>query len=206
MIELRIDANKFEQIHKQGYSLDMLWILKAIEQGEDVPDNAKIEILRATLERKGLLTIDSKITIEGKNILSFISGTSMITKYKKEKPKDDDFDKWWSQFPSSDTFEYKGKKFQGTRALKAKKEDCKLKFNKIIGEGEITVEQLIEALKLEIFQKKENSYKTGTNKLSYIQNSFTYLHQRSFEGYVDLVKEGHKAKEESKIFSGGIDI
>lgn len=205
MIELRIDANKFEQIQKQGYSLDMLWILKAIEQGEDVPDNAKIEILRTTLERKGLLTIDSKITIEGKNILSFISGTSIITKYKKEKPKTEDFDKWWLTYPGTDSFEYKGRKFAGTRALRVKKEDCKLKINKILLEGEFTMDDLIGALEIEISQKKENSLKTGQNKMSYFQNSLTYLNQHTYAPFVELYKAGHKT-ESKDVYTGGVEI
>ncbi len=65
-----------------------------------------------------------------------------------------------------------------------------MKFEKIIIEGDYTAEELIEALKYDVVQKKEASFKTGNNKLSYMQNSLTYLNQRSFEPFIELIKKG----------------
>jgi len=56
-----------------------------------------------------------------------------------------------------------------------------------------------------VAQKKENSVKTGTNRLSYMQNSFTYLNQRSFEPFIELIKEGGKVEETDKPV-GGTDV
>jgi hypothetical protein len=58
---------------------------------------------------------------------------------------------------------------------------------------------------MEILQKKENSIKTATNKMSFMQNSLTYLNQRTFEPFIELVREGVKIKE-SNTPIGGVDI
>jgi len=46
-----------------------------------------------------------------------------------------------------------------------------------------------------VLQKKENSVKTDANKLSFMQNSLTYLNQRTFDPFIELIKEGHKIVE-----------
>lgn len=64
---------------------------------------------------------------------------------------------------------------------------------------------MISALEYEVLQKKENSIKTKTNKLSFMQNSLTYLNQCTFEPFIELVREGHKVIETTTV-SGGTDI
>ena len=80
-----------------------------------------------------------------------------------------------------------------------------MKFDKILIEGEYSVQELINALEYDVLMKKENSVKTGNNKLSYMQNSLTYLNQRSFESFIELIREG-KAEKEEKQIGGAIDI
>ena len=112
---------------------------------------------------------------------------------------------WWAAYPGTDTFEHKGRKFVGSRSLRQNKEECRLKFDKILIEGEYSVQELINALEYDVLMKKENSVKTGNNKLSYMQNSLTYLNQRSFESFIELIREG-KAEKEEKQIGGAIDI
>jgi len=78
-------------------------------------------------------------------------------------------------------------------------------LNAIIAEGEYTIKDMIAALEFEVLQKKENSYKTKTNKLSFMQNSLTYLNQRTFEPFIELIREGKKVKQ-APIIKGGVDI
>ena len=94
--------------------------------------------------------------------------------------------------------------FTGSRTLRNSKDDCRLKFDKILLEGEYTPEQLIEALSFDVLQKKEASVKEKTNKLKYMQNSLTYLNQRSYEPFIELIQEGAVIKETQQI--GGTDI
>ena len=167
----------------------------------------KLDNIYTTIIRKNLYTPEkSKLTPEGEEILEFLGKAEETAKIVKKKINKDIFEAWWKAFPGTDTFEYKGKKFVGTRALKAKKDDCKVKLNKILDEGEYTIDELIKALELEISQKKENSYKTGANSLKYMHNSLTYLNQRDFEPFIELIKAGHKIVEETKPITGGVEI
>lgn len=202
---MNITSEQFKVLISKGYSLDVLFILKMIDEGQDISsltENKKIELLYHTLVRKGLITEDNKVTLEGRSLLGFLS-TSEVVIQKRKPVADDGFTKWWSTYPGTDTFTHKGRTFSGTRGLRVKKDDCKLLLTKIVGEGEYTIDELIKALEIEVTQKKDNSVKTGTNKLTYMQNSLTYLNQRTFEPFIELARK-ESPIEESVI--GGTDI
>jgi hypothetical protein len=199
----------FEELIKKGYSLDVIYLLKLIEDQFDVQPlcegSMKIAALYQTLIRKGLISnTDEKITTIGEELLKFME-TKEATKIIKRKPATTEFEEWWKAYPGTDTFTHKGKKFTGARSLRQNRDECRLKFDKILLEGEYTAAQLIEALNFDVLQKKENSVKTGTNRLSFMQNSFTYLNQRSYESFIELIKEGGKVEETDKPI-GGTDI
>jgi hypothetical protein len=183
----------------------MLCFITLVEEGNDVDvmcaDDAKLKMLYQTVRRKGLLSESNKITIIGKEVLSFLNEKIEQPKIVKKK-KESDFDKWWNRYPGTDTFTYKSESFIGTRGMRVKKEDCKIKFNNIIGEGEYTSTELIAALEYEILQKKENSLKTKVNRLTFMQNSLTYLNQRSFEPFIELIREGKTIKESAEPIKG----
>jgi len=203
---MNLSFQKFQELIKKGYSPDILHILEFVSKGVDITsDSKKVENIVLTTIRKGLITEDYKITVEGQNILDFIGLEVEEPILKKVIKGDDDFLLWWNIFPGTDTFEYKGKKFIGSRSLRTKKYDCKAKIKTILNEGEYTITDIVEATKLDILQKKEASLKTGTNKLSYLQNSMTYLNQNSWEPFVELYKQGIKVDESKKI-STGVDI
>jgi hypothetical protein len=209
-MNLKITPYHFEELIKKSYSLDVIYLLKLIEQQMDVQPlcegSMKIAALYQTLIRKGLIsTTDEKITTEGAQLLSFIE-TKEATKIIKRKPATTEFEEWWKAYPGTDTFTHKGKRFEGTRGLKKDKDECRLRFDKILLEGEYTAAQLIEALEFDVLQKKENSVKTGTNRLAYMQSSNTYLNQRSYEAFIELIKEGGKVIEEAPKPAGGTDI
>ena len=148
-----------------------------------------------------------KVTAIGKILLEALI-TQEAPKQKIAKKKvaiSTDFDRWWSTYPGTDTFVYKNKSFTGTRSMRVKKEECKLKFTNIVAEGEYTADELIAALEYEVVQKKDNSIKQKANKLTFMQNSLTYLNQRSFEPFIELIREG-KTVVESPTTTGGIDI
>lgn len=207
-MKLNVTLSHFEELVKKTYSLDIIFLLKVIEEGLDTTELCKNSVrvcnLFQTLERKGLIGTDQKLTLQGKELLSFME-TEGPAKIEKKKPASTEFEEWWKAYPGTDTFVHKGKKFTGTRALRKDKDECRLKFEKILLEGEYTLQDLLAALKFDVEQKKENSVKTGINKLTYLQNSLTYLNQRSFEPYIELIKEGMKVEEFNKP-TGGTDI
>jgi hypothetical protein len=184
--------------------------LKLIDEQYDVAplckDSMRLAAIYQSLIRKGLITeTDEKLTTIGKDLLQFLDA-KMTGKLIKRKPATTDFEEWWKIYPGTDSFEYKGKKFTGTRAIRKGKDECRLKFDKIILEGEYTAAQLIAALNFEILQKKESSIQTSTNRMTFMQNSVTYLNQRAFEPYIELINSGEEIKESLQKPKGGTDI
>jgi len=168
-------------------------------------ESPKIIALVQSISRKGLISDDGKsLTTLGKELLQFL-GTKEGKRLVKKPPSSTEFDIWWKEYPGTNQFTYKGKTFVGDRSIKVKRDECRLKFDKILLEGEYTAIELIDALKLEVLQKKEASVKQGVNKLTYMQNSLTYLNQHTYEQFIELVKEGIAIEETPKEF-GGTDI
>jgi hypothetical protein len=73
-------------------------------------------------------------------------------------------------------------------------------------EGEYTAAQLIAALNFEILQKKESSLQTSSNRMTFMQNSVTYLNQRAYEPYIELINSGEQINESQQKPKGGTDI
>lgn len=197
-----ITQEKYIEICKKGYSLDIIYLLQLISKEEinfELLSNVKIETIIKTIVRKGLLSEDYKITISGKELLEFINSNSVCL--PKTKKENNFFDLWWEAYPANNKLECKGISFEATRSFRLKKEDCKKKFNAILNEGEYSPEQLINALKYEVSKKKEESFEKKENKLTYLQNSFTYLNQRSYEGFIDMVILESEINEEDKIIN-----
>ena len=199
---------KFADLHQKGYNLDQMFLLSQVDSGNDVKSfvkgSLKLEVLYHGLYRKGLVTEEGGITLLGKSMLDFLKEES-VTKIEKIMIPDSCFDDWWKAYPGTDTFTHKNKKFAGSRSLRQKKEECKAKFNKILEEGTYTCDELIAALDFEVKQKKENSVKSAVNRMMYMQNSLTYLNQRTFESFIELLREGGTV-EDSPSVAGGTDI
>ncbi len=209
-MNLKLTPYHFEELIKKSYSLDIIFLLKLIEEQYDLKpmyeNSMKIAALYQTLIRKGLITdTEDKLTTLGTDLLKFIE-TKEETKIVKRKPATTEFEEWWKAYPGTDNFTHKGKKFVGSRTLRSNRDECRLRFDKILLEGEYTAAELIAALEFDVLQKKENSVKTGTNRLSYMQSSATYLNQRSYEPFIELIKEGAKIEEAPIKPTGGTDI
>lgn len=197
----------FENLIEQGYSVDAVFLLKMIEEQcelEEMMKVPKIAALHQFLRRKALISDEDKITTIGAELLTFMSQKSP-KRIVKRKTTSEGFDLWWNTYPGTDTFVYNGKSFSGSRALRQNKEECRLKFDKIMLEGEYSVDDMVKALEYDVIQKKEASLKEGRNKLTFMQNSLTYLNQRSFEPFIELIKSGHTIQQSNTVV-GGTDI
>jgi hypothetical protein len=156
----------------------------------------RVSIYRQNLIRKGYLTLENKLTLEGKDILSFLSDEK-VQKLPKKKDIKDDFERWWDSFPKTPNFTYKNRSFTGDRSFKFKKEECRLKMKAILNEGNYSIDDMIGALNLEVQLKMENSVKTGKNQLIYLKATLAYLNSGLYEGFIDLYrKQGLKKEEE----------
>lgn len=209
-MKLNVTAEQFEELIKKGYNLDVIFLLKLIDEQYDVSPlcegSMKIASIYQSLIRKALITKDDeKLTLVGKDLLEFMDVKS-TGKIIKRKPPTTDFEEWWKTYPGTDSFEYKGKKFTGTRSVRKGKDECRLKFDKILLEGEYTATQLIDALNYELLQKKETSIATNSNRMTFMQNSVTYLNQRAFEAYIELINDGANVDVAPQKPTGGTDI
>ena len=209
-MKLNVTPEQFEELIKRGYNLDVIFLLKLVDEQYDVSPlcdgSMKIASVYHSLIRKALITPDDeKLTTLGKDLLEFMNAKS-TGKLIRRKPATTDFEEWWKAYPGTDAFEYKGKSFKGTRALRLYKDDCRLKFDKIILEGDYTATQLIAALNYEITQKKENSISSNSNRLTFMQGSSVYLNQRSYEPFIELINEGATVDIAPQKPQGGTDI
>lgn len=209
-MKLDVNPQQFEELIKRGYNLDIIFLLKLIDEQYDIiplcGESMKIDSVYQSLIRKGLITkSDEKLTLIGRDLLEFMNAKSSA-KIIRRKPATTDFEEWWKTYPGTDSFEYKGKTFKGTRALRLHKDDCRLKFDKILLEGEYTATQLIAALNYEIIQKKESSVAENSNRLKFMQGSSVYLNQRAFEAFIELINNGATVDIAPQKPTGGTDI
>lgn len=209
-MKLILAPQQFEELIKKGYNLDIIYLLKLIDEQFDVSPlcagSMKIDSVYQSLIRKGLITKDDeKLTLVGRDLLEFINAKSS-GKIIRRKPATTDFEEWWKTYPGTDSFEYKGKTFKGTRAIRLHKDDCRMKFDKILLEGDYTAAQLIAALNYEVIQKKENSVASNSNRLTFMQGSSVYLNQRAFEPFIELINEGATVDIAPQKPTGGTDI
>lgn len=206
---MNVSPFHFEEVIKKGYSLDIIYMLYMVQQKYDLStmmaQSARVATMMQTITRKGLVNDNGdKLTIQGQALLDFMN-TKEEGKLLKRKPATGEFEEFWKAYPGTDTFSHGGKSFQGSRSLRVNKDDCRVKFDKILLEGEYTATQVIEAMKFDVLQKKNVSVKTGENKLRYMQNSLTYLNQRSFEPFIELLEEQGKDTP-STFIPGPTDI
>ena len=73
-MKLVIDPQQFEELIKKGYNLDMIYLLKLIDEQYDVSplceESMKIASVYQSLIRKGLITEnDDKLTTLGKDLI-----------------------------------------------------------------------------------------------------------------------------------------
>ena len=208
MTTLKLTKEHFEELMKRGYTLDQLFVLMLVKEGNDMEalctNSMKMDALHQSLIRKGLLSSEGKVTLQGNDLLDFLN-TKVVSSITKKKQSSSDFDEWWESFPSTDHFEYKGRVFTGSRGMRVKKENCRLKFNAILNEGKYTGKQIIEATKYVVTMKKELSLTKKSNELTYLTNSYTFLNDGQFEPFIELITKGVRIEPEAKA-SGSTDV
>ena len=192
---------QFGEIIKQQYSLDHIAILKLvndnIELGEMIEGSKRFAALYQSAIRKGILTEDgSAVSNVGKELLQYLEDRKEEKSFVRKK-ESSDFDSWWGIFPPTDNFVYEDIKFTGCRNLRLNKEECRLKFERLVSDGLYTAEEIIEATRYDVLQKMRESVRKKSNKLTYLQNSLTYLRQHSFESFIELIDKKESDDDEN---------
>jgi hypothetical protein len=177
----------FDELIRQGISLDQVYLLAMIAEGYDTSllTSSKERALLGSLQRKLFLTAEGKLSPEGEKLFDFLA--SEAPELPKTQLTDQGFEEWWKTYPGTDTVVVEGKVlYEGSRSLRQKKEECRLKYIRILMDGGYTARQLLDALKVEVQQKITRSVREKQNVLKYMQNSLTYLNQRTFENFIEL--------------------
>lgn len=186
-----IEIGNFLSYIKNGISLDQIYILQLYEKGEDITihiSSSKVEGWRVNLVRKGYLEKDNKVTELGKSLLSGDNIGEVIKINKKELKKavegiKSDFDRWWDTFPATDKIPEAN--MQTTRPLRTDRDKCKELFCNMVDKGEFTADQIINGTACDVANRRKLSIKTGKNGLTFLQNSATYLRQKTFEPLIE---------------------
>lgn len=181
---------------KAKLPLECIFVLEIVLNGEELP--TELLSYQQRLIRKGYIDMKGNITQAGCDLYdSLLKDIEEVKVKKREAKKDEKFDEWWEHaFCSSNNFEIKGRKFDGTRKLTTDKEGCRKVFNALTL-NEFEAEDVIRATAYHMNLSKDISYKTGANKLTYIPNSLRYLREKYFEPYIAPSKGG---TPEQKIF------
>lgn len=182
-------------------SLDEIFLLQKAIEGYNVKDfeETKIKALINKIIRGGWITEDGLVTEAGiKMWESLFSKTEDLQLNKIEKTEDA-FELWWDAFPRNNGFEYKGKKFPVTQSKRGKKEECKVKFHKILSEGQYTVEQLINAVHAEVQARMEDSITKKSNQLDFMSSTLPYLNKGNYEAFIDVSVKTESIKQTQKF-------
>jgi hypothetical protein len=173
--------------------LNHLFILECLNEGTDIQKHlniAKVKAWKQNLYRKSLITEAGEVTTLGRELLTSLAIPNSMSPRevikKAVSTTDDAFDVWWKAYPATDTMIYLNKSFPGSRGLRQKKEECRKKFGDILLEGEYSAEDMVNALKTEIMMKMNQSVRDNENKMRYMQNTLTYLNQRTFENFIEI--------------------
>ena len=186
--------------------MDLVYMLAYIKEGGDTSEfrTAKERALMQALVRRFLITEEKKLTLDGERVFEFLQTDGDVEGYLRPKTGDDGFDRFWKAYPSNDSIIHNKKiLFKPTRSLKAKKEEAAELFRQILGEGEFTADQIIKALEYEVKAKTETSIQIRENKMRYMQNSSTWLRQRTFAQFISIAELDNQPETKS---AGAVDI
>ncbi len=181
---------------KARIPLESVYILSLLKNNKEIPEEIGTTTkFYQVLQRKAYIDTKGNITEYGIKLYEslFKDPSKTITKTKRAIVKNDDFERFWSIFPSSDVFTINGREFTGTRSMKTGKENCKRMFQVIINEG-ILGEDIIRSTEWVFKTAREKSARTGQNQISYIPASERFLRERKFMPFIDISKK----KEEQK--------
>lgn len=111
-------------------------------------------------------------------------------KAKEDYKPDDRFMEWLGYFPKGTAFKHGGKLFSGTRNLHVKIKECEKVYVSILEKGEVTHQQLVDCLALEVKMRKADSVRLNQNELRYMKSTLPWLNGKAWENTLPLLNEG----------------
>jgi hypothetical protein len=111
-MNIKVTPYHFEQLLKDGYTLDMIFLLKLIDEEFDIKTlaegGAKTDMICQILRRKGLVSEQFKITVLGRNLLEFMNTRAKTSKIVKKTQTFAEFERWWAAYPV-DSGQFRGR-------------------------------------------------------------------------------------------------
>lgn len=115
----------------------------------------------------------------------------------------EEWKKFWAQWPSMRSFEYKGRKFICNKPFKANEEKLYNKYVAILEDKKenITPEQLYECARKTLLYCMQESYKRGVNQMEYHSGMEPWLNQRQYRNWlhIEIVEEYYKPTVSSSL-------
>lgn len=194
-----VHFNIVRYLEKINLNLSHLFVLLSVEEGS----NSEIpQALLATLERKNFL-LEGNLTNEGYKVLENYRNPDKIdvdnAKKELKKAKTEYnilFQEWWDKYPPGNAWKDDnsrgGKVWKGVRGFRTKKDDCEKLYLKALAEG-TKHQDMLDAVEYEMEERKAESRKTGENKMSYMINTHTYLLNKLYLNFIEMMHiEGWK--------------
>lgn len=195
-----VHQNVVQYLEKISLNLSHLWLLISIQDkiAVDVPAS-----ILATLERKNMV-LNGNLTNQGLQVLEKFykpETIDMETAKKELKKAKTDYNilflEWWTKYPVGNTWkdETTGRIWKGTRGFRVKQDDCEKLYLKALAEG-TKHEDMLNAIDYELKEKKVESKRTGQNKLDYMVNTHSYLLNKLYLNFIEMIKiENWKPKD-----------
>lgn len=185
----RFGTGDIANIMNEGLDLNMVWILETLARKElsiDIIPSSKFSSWVQTLKRKQFLTEAGTVSTKGAALLAQLGAT--VPGLSTYMPTVDMFNIWWSSYPPTATFTYRGVSFTSSQVKRIKKTLCRRAWDEILLEGEYTADQIVNGTRNHIAMAMEESVKNKENRVHFIFNSERYIRERCFAPYIETVE------------------
>lgn len=205
-MKLTITDQLVKELDLLHLNLSHYYLLFLAKENKEILDVSSVHI--QTLKRKGYIQ-EGKLTESGNSLINMLMATLHLN-YKPKKTikqaiveikKDalNSFDVWWKTYPAGSTFiDHNGTKWHGGRNLHIKKDECEAKYYEYINSG-IKAEDLLKALQYEIEERKTTTLVKGENQFTYMKGTESYLNQKAWMSYLDMIEQEKKQRAKIKI-------
>lgn len=202
-MEDKVSRDRVEKVvflHRNKLNLSHIQLLRNPEYFKELEGFQPLNHLK-----RGGYVYENEVTQKGKDLLKSFLEVEYQDKFsvrgKVQVVKGlytNEFEEFWKEFPSTDTFTYGGKSFLGTRSFKVDKHKCQNRYNELL--KEYSHQEVMQALKVIISIYKNRSIKEGKNSMNFFPNSYSYLNRVDIKTYSGM--EELPEPQEEKVDTG----
>lgn len=207
-----INTYVLNECEASGINLELLILLEKFYNNDNsflydyINIGKRNEVNIQALTRKGFIITKNlwfEISLKGKELyercLLASTGIDTSTIQSNEDLLDSQFKEWYKLYPATSKWEYNGKEFSGSRVLKQFQNKCKETYLDILNQNEYSHQDMINGLKYELKMRKEDSIKTGDNKLNYMKGALPSLNAGIYKSYIEAYKNNPSYLDNDKF-------